>query len=441
MNDAILPQTYLKPYRIAIVGGGISGLFIAHEILKKQQNLNQFEIHILEKSSQWGGCIQTHSHEGRTYEWGPEFLLGTPEIIDLLKELHISYELIPHAPRFLFTKDQMLPFSPFKILGFKGSLRFFLEPIYSLFSPQNGTAYEIFRRHFGKQVSEKLLTPMTYGIWGGGSHVLDFKNAFPKIDRVQQKYKSWLLGFLIEFLKSIFNSQRSKQRLIYIASGMHTLIDTLVKSYPEHVKCVLEKDIQNPTDLKKDYDVLFWTAPPWQNAHSFEGKSWNQLSQLKTHSFHVSYLQGIGESHVKKGLGGLTLKEVPHLLGMFFLHLLKKRQYNLKIESEEMCLRFFWGGEKFQSSFTPTQKDAQEYAQKYGFNFKDVTFSKSYFWENCIPLPSYPYLIEEIIENLESENQGIFFAGNYTHGQGVHHTLNSGQSAVGRWWSFYQNQP
>ena len=77
--------------RVAIVGGGISGLTLAHELEKT----SDAEIVLFESSDRLGGKIETDSGNGMVVERGPDcFFTGKPGAKELIEELGIEDELI-----------------------------------------------------------------------------------------------------------------------------------------------------------------------------------------------------------------------------------------------------------------------------------------------------------------------------------------------------------
>ncbi len=100
--------------RIAIVGGGISGLTAAYKLLRNAQSQN-LEVKIdLFESRELGGVFKTiedQSIECR-FECGPDsFFTKTPEVVELSKELEIDSHIIPtnsKKRKSLVAKDNQL---------------------------------------------------------------------------------------------------------------------------------------------------------------------------------------------------------------------------------------------------------------------------------------------------------------------------------------------
>src|SRR5260370_5356714 len=81
--------------RIAIIGGGISGLSAAYTIEEKRQSGAPIEYVLFESSPRLGGVLQTERVEGCLIEAGPDsFLTEKPWASDLCGELGIASEII-----------------------------------------------------------------------------------------------------------------------------------------------------------------------------------------------------------------------------------------------------------------------------------------------------------------------------------------------------------
>lgn len=58
-----------RDYRIAIVGGGLSGLFIAYDLQRKGYK----NVTVFEKEERLGGKLNTIWYKGKSYELGAIF--------------------------------------------------------------------------------------------------------------------------------------------------------------------------------------------------------------------------------------------------------------------------------------------------------------------------------------------------------------------------------
>ena len=79
--------------RVGIIGGGISGLTTAY--LLKQKG---FAVTLFESSDVVGGNVQTICRDGYTIEQGPNSLLRSPRLVDLVKLLKLEDRVIAADP-------------------------------------------------------------------------------------------------------------------------------------------------------------------------------------------------------------------------------------------------------------------------------------------------------------------------------------------------------
>jgi oxygen-dependent protoporphyrinogen oxidase len=120
-----------------IIGGGISGLAVAH-FLGLHQKPGSWEL--WEASDRLGGTIGTDRAEGYSIDWGPNgFLDREPLTLQLLNEIGLSGSLEPANEkaenRFIVKHGRMhpVPLSPLKmmttgLLSPLGKARVFAEP-------------------------------------------------------------------------------------------------------------------------------------------------------------------------------------------------------------------------------------------------------------------------------------------------------------------------
>ena len=82
--------------RVIVLGGGITGLVAAYELVKRGHPI---EVTLLEAGKTLGGKIRTETIDGQVVETGPDsFLTTKPEMLALVRELGLENELIGTAP-------------------------------------------------------------------------------------------------------------------------------------------------------------------------------------------------------------------------------------------------------------------------------------------------------------------------------------------------------
>src|ERR1700693_2365618 len=179
--------------RIAIVGGGISGLSAAYAIEKKRQSGTPVKYVLFEASPRLGGVLVTDRVEGCLVEAGPDsFLTEKPWASDLCAELGIANEIIGSNDaarktcilvnnRLVPMPDGLMFLVPTKILPtvlsplfslptkFRMAREFFYPP-HDVTNPTHGedeTVAALVKRHYGQEMVERLADPLLSGIYGG----------------------------------------------------------------------------------------------------------------------------------------------------------------------------------------------------------------------------------------------------------------------------------
>ncbi|RJR14828.1 MAG: protoporphyrinogen oxidase [Nitrospiraceae bacterium] len=215
--------------RIAIVGGGISGLTVAYLLLEKRSDL---DITVFESDIRPGGKIWTDKTDGFLCEKGANgFLDNKPKTLELCKNLNIgpvrSNENSKKRYIFLNEKLNALPESPpafikSDLLSWGGKLRMLLEYIAPK-GPDDETVADFIIRRLGKEALEKLIDPMCSGIYAGDPYRMSIKSCFPRIKELEQQYGG-LLKALLKIRKekkkeAIVRSQESGQNKVSVAPG------------------------------------------------------------------------------------------------------------------------------------------------------------------------------------------------------------------------------
>jgi oxygen-dependent protoporphyrinogen oxidase len=184
------------------VGGGISGLATAYYLRQGLQAAGRAaELVIFERSRQAGGTMRTSREQGFTMEWGPNgFLTNKTCSLDLVRELGIEARLQRSSglarKRFVFSRGRMHrlaetpgSFLRSNLLSVPGRLRVLAEPfIAPHLSGEDETVADFARRRLGRQAMERLIEPMTAGVFAGDPDELSLSSCFPRIRELETRY-------------------------------------------------------------------------------------------------------------------------------------------------------------------------------------------------------------------------------------------------------------
>jgi oxygen-dependent protoporphyrinogen oxidase len=248
--------------RIAIIGGGISGLVVAHRLIElgKEKNL-PIEISLFESSARLGGVIRSYRRDGFLLEAGPDSIVTEkPEALNLAKRMGLESEIIPtndeHRRSFivgggrlhpvpegfhLLAPSRILPFAATGIFSLAGKTRMAME----LFVPRRKNSEcnddeslaQFVRRRFGQEALERMAQPMVGGIYTADPEKLSLRATMPRFLDMEQQAGSVIRALLQARRKEsqALNKGTSGARYGLFTSfknGIQTLVDELVKKIP-----------------------------------------------------------------------------------------------------------------------------------------------------------------------------------------------------------------
>jgi protoporphyrinogen/coproporphyrinogen III oxidase len=222
--------------RVAIAGGGISGLSCAHYLRSAGVDAVVFD-------PAPGGAMGTETIEGCLLEAGPEsWLAAKPWAEQLIREIGLGDDLVGsndakrrtyvlRGGRFLALPEGLQMVVPTRILpvletplfGWGTKLRMAAEIFRSPKLLPDRSVAEFVRDHFGEEAVDYLAEPLLAGVYGGSPDQLSVASVLPRFFEYEQRYGSVVVGALRNKPAasggSIFRSLRR---------GMGSLIDALL---------------------------------------------------------------------------------------------------------------------------------------------------------------------------------------------------------------------
>ena len=276
---------------IAVVGGGLSGLTTAYALLKKNENLN---VVVLEAEWRSGGKVWSDRADGFLCEKGPNgFLDNKPLTLEFCKQLALEPVRGNEnaKKRFIFSggKLNMLSASPISFLksdlmSWKGKLRM----VYELFAPKgpdDESVADFVIRRLGKEGLEKLIDPMSSGIFAGDPYKMSIRHCFPRIKELEKNYGS-LIKAMIKLKKERKKSGGGEVgpapggNLTSFYDGAQTLTDSLSEKLGERLKLGvsvtgIEKDNDSykvhTTDKIFNADIVVLASPAYASSEILQG--------------------------------------------------------------------------------------------------------------------------------------------------------------------------
>ncbi len=199
------------PKRIAIVGGGISGLAAAFALEQRRDVGVPVEYVVYEARSRLGGVLVTDRVQGCLVEAGPDsFLTEKPWAIELCKKLDLADQLIgsndsqrqtyilvkgklvvmPDGLTFMVpTKILPTMFSP--LFSWRTKMRMATEWFHPPQEAANDeTVAELIERHYGPEMVDRLADPLLSGVYGGEASQLSVRAVLSRFADMEAKHGS-----------------------------------------------------------------------------------------------------------------------------------------------------------------------------------------------------------------------------------------------------------
>ncbi|MFA6239335.1 MAG: protoporphyrinogen oxidase [Candidatus Hydrogenedentales bacterium] len=183
--------------RVAVLGGGVTGLCAAHYLSKA---FGPDNVRLLEASDYIGGTTRTENIEGFLCDWGPNgFLNREPLTLDWIDDLELSPELVTAneaaAHRFILKNDRLMEvvgppkFLVSPLLSAKGRARLLCEPLIKSKSNDDvETIWNFAARRIGREAADIMVSAMVLGVYGGDAKQLSLAHCFPRMAAMEKEH-------------------------------------------------------------------------------------------------------------------------------------------------------------------------------------------------------------------------------------------------------------
>lgn len=226
MNDELKTESSgqrsafsVHPFRVVIIGGGISGLAAAHKLVEqsKEDGARTTEVVLLEASGRFGGIISTERREGFLLEYGPDaFVSEKPEALLLAERIGLGEHLIEtnaeHRRSFIVRGGRLRPVPEgFRLLAptdwgaflrsdafsLQTKARIALDVLLPRGKRTNGddeSLADFVRRRFGRKALDEVAQPMVGGIYTADPEQLSLRATMPRFLDMERERRSVILA-------------------------------------------------------------------------------------------------------------------------------------------------------------------------------------------------------------------------------------------------------
>ncbi len=461
--------------KIAIIGGGISGLSITYFVLKKiKEKQSACEIILIDKNTELGGNVTTFCKDGFVIEGGPDcFISEKPSAIRLCEELGLGDSLIntkeENKRTYVLSKGKLIelpeglmlmvptkitPFIFSPLISIPGKIRMGMD----LFIPAKKNNYDeslgsFVRRRLGNEALDKIAEPLVAGIHAGDPENMSLKNTFPRFLDMENKYGSLIKGMLAQrSQQSTVNSQQDRKQkpeenkrtmFMSLKGGLVELINKIHEKIAPEIKILLDKKVNSINkiqiaDNKVKYEIkmnenevieadyIIVTSPAYETGRMISGFASELASMLNNFPYVSTATVSVGFKrseiyHPLKGFGFvIPRKEKRKIMASTWT----SEKFSFRAPSDSVLMRAFLGGAANSDILKLNEEEILEVVLKewqdiMGIKAKPV-ISKTFRWNKAMP----QYIIghEKTVENIEkitSLHEGLTIAGNYLKGVGI----------------------
>ena len=307
--------------RIAIVGGGISGLATAFFVHRQAPST---ELTLFEAAPRLGGTMRTEEVGGFLFETGSNgFLTNKPDTLDLVHHSGADPLLLPSSDaariRYIYSdRLHRLPESPGAFLGSGllspfGKLRVAAEVLIPPRRDQGEESLQSFGyRRVGREFTDCFLDAMSAGIYAATPASLSVNAAFPAVVRLEQDYGGLFRGMI-----------RKRKReagpggiLMSFSGGVSRFIDHLGALLGDavHIGCAvtgIEPDGDgyrlNVGDSSQVFDQVVLATPSYTAAELLDGIDKPLAARLREIGYSPVSVVGLGYHDLDHPLNGFGL--------------------------------------------------------------------------------------------------------------------------------------
>src|SRR5579863_7566607 len=234
--------------RIAIIGGGISGLSAAFALEKRRQAGVSLEYALFESSPRFGGVLVTEWVDGCLLEAGPDsFLTEKPWASDLSREVGLGDQLIGSNDadrqtyilvkgRLVVMPDGLMFMVPTKIaptaLSPLFSARTKMRMAREWFHPPrkaeaDETVASFVERHYGSEMVDRLADPLLSGVYGGEAANLSVRAVLPRFAEMEKTHGSLGRAMLAARRKMASSPRTAPPLFTSLKNGMQHLAEVV----------------------------------------------------------------------------------------------------------------------------------------------------------------------------------------------------------------------
>jgi protoporphyrinogen/coproporphyrinogen III oxidase len=451
--------------RIAIIGGGISGLSAAFALDKVRRRGSELEYVIFECSARFGGVIRTERVGGCLLEAGPDsFLTEKPWAADLCRELGLGDQLIAsndaERKTCMLVKRRLVPipdglilmvptrlvptfFSP--LFSWRTKLRilheWFLRPQRN---PSDVSAATFVERHYGRDMVERIADPLLSAVYGGSADELSAQSVLPRFVALEASH-----GSLGKAMIAMRPRPHTPQAALFtsLKAGMQQIVDALVAKIPA-VACRLNTKVEavKPESGRwlvvsdgrtEEFDAAIIATPAYaaatclENGHRDLANDLSAIHYSSSVTVSLAFDQKVRDA-LPGGFGFLVPRTEKHrMLAATFVH----NKFRDRAPEDRALIRCFLGGTHDGATLQCSDEEIQSIVRAELRNILGIDAVPSFVCIHKWGASMAQYNVGHgariaRVNGIISRTPGLALAGNAYRGIGVPDCVRSGSEAA-----------
>jgi protoporphyrinogen/coproporphyrinogen III oxidase len=458
--------------KIAVIGGGISGLAAAHRVTELDPAA---QVTLFEDSDRLGGILGTIRKDGYLIETSADsFITNVPWAIDLCRRIGFADQLIPTDPahrgamvvcrgKLESVPEGFLLMAPNRlgsvlrspILSLRGKLRLACERLIA--AKQNGddeSLASFARRRLGRETFERLVQPLVGGIYTADPEKLSLAATLPRFLEMERQHGSLLRAARASRKASASGSNNSDDSedsgarySMFVAprDGFSSLVDAIASRLPPgcvrlntKVERIERADNQWRVGAEA-FDAVVVATPSQATAELLGNVDASLAGELASieHAGSAIVVLAYDKSQIKQSLNtfGFVVPAIENrrILSASFSSV----KFSGRAPDGKVLIRVFLGGALQPKMVNLSDDDLIQVASEELTDLLSIDgqphLSKTFRWHSAMPQYHLGHLDRlKRIKDRVAQLPGLALAGNAFTGVGIPQCIRSGETAAER---------